>query len=118
MQRSRKPSWWVATTTAMPASRGGEHFGQRRLAGRVQADERLVDEEHGERPDQREHDRGLLAEAAAEARRQVVGPGVEVQEREQLVGRVGPALDAVESGDVLDVLSTLRSSYRAGWSAM
>ena len=62
-------------------------------AGGVEPDERLVDEEHGERPHEREHDRGLLAQAAAEAGGQVVGAGGEVEDVEQLVadfGRAGP----------------------------
>ena len=49
-----------------------EHREQRLLAGDVEADERLVDEQQLERPDQRERDRRLLAQSAAERRRQLV----------------------------------------------
>ena len=53
------------------AGRGGldEQLGERALAGGVETDERLVDEQHRERPDEPEHERRLLAQAAAEAAR-------------------------------------------------
>ena len=54
-----------------------EQLEQRDLPGGVEADERLVDEQHIERPDQRERDRRLLSQAAAEAGGEVVGTVVQ-----------------------------------------
>ena len=58
---------------------------QRVLAGGVEADERLVDEQQLEGADEAERDRGLLAQAAAEPGRQVVGAVAELDPLDQLV---------------------------------
>ena len=59
---------------------------KRRLAGRVEADERLVDEQQLEGADERERDRGLLAQAAAERAGQVVDALGQADPRDELVG--------------------------------
>src|SRR6478735_285403 len=79
-----------------------EDLDQRLLPGRVEPDERLVDEHHPERTAQTEDDPGLLLEAAAEPRRQVVDAVVEAEHVDQVVGVLLPLLGLVQAGDVLD----------------
>ena len=59
--------------------------------GAVEPDERLVDEQQLERADEGDGDGGLLAQAAAERRRQVVGPVGEAEDVEEVGGVLLPA---------------------------
>ena len=75
-RRSTVVSSWVATTSVGAVAVGPvEQLEQRLAAGLVEADERLVDEQQLERADEGEGDRRLLAQPAAERRRQVVARG-------------------------------------------
>ena len=53
--------------------------------------------------DERDRERGLLAHAAAEPRRQVVGAIGELEPLHDLAARCLPIVDAVQAGDVLEV---------------
>ena len=85
-----------------------EELEQRGLAGGVETDERLVDEQHLEGADERERDGCLLAQTAAEAGGQVVRAVVEAERSEEIgcVLRlvVVAQTAAVHAGDVLEVL--------------
>src|SRR6476469_7966176 len=81
-----------------------EQFEEGRLAGGVEADEGLVDEEEIEGPDEPEGQRRLLAQAAAEGDGQVVGPLVDAEVAEEVGGVLLPVVAAVQPGDVLQVL--------------
>ena len=98
-------SSWVATSSAAPspwARRNSSSSASR--PGAVEADERLVDEQQLERADEGERDRRLLAQAAAERRRQVVGPVGEPDDVEEVGGVLLPVVGVVQAGDVLEVL--------------
>ena len=104
--RSTKVGSWVAT---MRAGTVGvelvEDREQRRLAGGVEADEGLVDEQQLEGPHEAEGDRRALAEAAAEPGGQVVGAVAEPDPVEELVDVGIVDGHAVQRGDVREVLA-------------
>ena len=83
----------------------GEQGDQCVAAGLVEPDERLVDEQELERPDEGHGDRRLLAQPPAERRRQLVGPLGETEPIQQVGGRPLPFVVAVQAGDVLEVLA-------------
>ena len=71
----------------------------------VEPDERLVDDHHLEGADERKADGGLLAQPAAEGRRQLVGAFGQADRVEQLVGPLLPLRPAMQPGDVFEVLA-------------
>ena len=85
-------SSWVATTSVAPSAWARRNSSSSAsLAGSVEADERLVDEQQLERPHEGEGDRRLLAQAAAERDRQVVGAVGEPERLEQVGGVAAPS---------------------------
>ena len=84
---------------------GAEQLEQRIATGAVEPDERLVDHHHLERADERQADGCLLAQSAAERRRQLVGAIGQADGVQQLVGPLLPLRPAVQPGDVLEVLA-------------
>ena len=104
--RSTKVGSWVATMRAAPSAWSSSRIVSSALLARgVEADEGLVDEQQLEGPDQAERDRRALAEAAAEAGRQVVGAVAEAEPVEQLVEVGLVDRHPVQRGDVGEVLA-------------
>ena len=84
---------------------GAEQLEQGVSTRSVEPDERLVDHHHLEGADEGKAHRGLLAQPAAERRRQLVGPFGQADCLEQLVGPRLPLLLAMQPGDVLEVFA-------------
>ena len=83
----------------------GQQLEEDLAAGRVEAVERLVGEQHRERPHQAERDRGLLPHAVAEFAGQRVLPLGEAEPLEQEADPRLGVLDPVQGGDVAEVLA-------------